>query len=459
MYSIENTKNADIKKAMQAISDRHETVRLDTSRPKYHFVSPAKILIDVWGGIFHKGYYHLFYDLNHKVDEEIQGGCFGHLRSRDLVEWEDMPLALLPEYDKGESQLNDGTVVIDPSGQPLMYYTRCFPDVTKNREHIPAKGSDDLISWKRINDKIITMDNHGGPVFDRIWSDPVIFSENGRTFMIISKCTRLGGGDMIPIYEATDGTLLNWEYKGVFAEHTGEVINFIKIRDKWVLIYSPFSNPKYYVGAFDTDTCKFTSEKEETLSYGYVSQGQVVGISRGFYATSTFYGKDKTPYIAGWLSGFENTKDWQGGVSLVRTLDLDEENNIIMKPVPQLDKLRTEKLRISGDGRISCGRTFEIDAEFDISDGKVGIRIPGSFELKIGNGRIIFNDIEFGYELRDTIKVKMYIDVSVAEIFFDDGRISVSRCFPKISDRAQAIIDDTCKIKRFEAYKLRELYE
>jgi len=455
-----NTKDAGIREAMQAISERHKRVMLDTSRPKYHFVSPAKILLDVWGGIFHKGYYHLFYDLNHRVAEEIQGGCFGHLRSVDLVEWEDMPLALLPEYDKGESQLNDGTVVIDPSGQPLMYYTRCFPDATKNREHIPAKGSDDLVSWERINDKIMTMDNHGGPTFDRIWSDPVIFSEDGRTFMIISKCTRIGGGDMIPIYEAVDDTLLNWEYKGVFAEHTGEVINFIKIRDKWVLIYSPFNNPKYFVGTFDVDTYKFTSEKGGTLCYGYVSQGQVIGISRGFYATSAFYGEDNTPYVVGWLSGFIDSKDWQGGVSLVRTLDIDEENNVIMAPIPQLDKLREEKLELSADGRLNCGRAFEVEAEFSISDGDaVKIKLTDSFELNIGNGRVSFNDIEFDYVFRDTIKVKMYIDVSVAEIFFDNGRTSISRCFREIKDGAELEVFCNEKSEKFEAYKLRELYD
>ena len=48
---------------MYDIKENYKEVVRDISRPKYHFASPAKLLIDVWGGIFYKGYYHLFYDI------------------------------------------------------------------------------------------------------------------------------------------------------------------------------------------------------------------------------------------------------------------------------------------------------------------------------------------------------------------------------------------------------------
>lgn len=446
----------DIIKAGKAICERHKTVIADTSRPVYHFASPAKMLIDVWGGILHKGCYHLFYDINHRVDEENQGGSFGHLRSQDLVTWENLPLALLPDYSVGENHLNDGTVVIDPAGNPLMYYTRCFEDMRKNREHLAVRGSDDFISWERIPDTAITMENHGGPRFHMIWSDPVIFTENGRTFMIISKCTRPDKGDMIPIYEAVDDTWLKWEYRGVFAEHTGEVLNFIKVKEKWVLIYSPYNNPRYFIGTFDIDNYKFICEKEGILSYGYISQGQVTDVSRGFYATSAFYGDDNTAYIVGWISGFINPKGWDGCVSLVRTLDIDDNGDLLMMPAPQLDKLRMQKIALDDNLTAGCGRIFEIDAEF--GEGDVLISVEGSFELKISENKIKFNDIEFEYKKGSDIKVRMYIDVTVAEIFFDGGKISLTRCFKEISP--DALLEVKAKsITKFDIYKEKQLYE
>ena len=50
----------DIKRAMYDIKENYKEVVRDISRPKYHIASPAKLLIDVWGGIINKGYYHLF---------------------------------------------------------------------------------------------------------------------------------------------------------------------------------------------------------------------------------------------------------------------------------------------------------------------------------------------------------------------------------------------------------------
>lgn len=446
--------------ASNFIEKKRETVALDKSRPRYHFVSPAELLIDVWGGIFHKGEYHLFYDINCNADKNQPGGTFGHLRSKDMLEWENLPFALMPEMTNGENHLNDGTIVIDPSGKPLMYYTRCFDDLTKNREHVPVRGSDDLLVWERLEDEslTITMENHGGPTFLMSWSDPIIFSENGRTFMIISKCTVPNEGDMIPIYEATDDTWTKWEYRGVFADHMGEVVNFIKIRDKWVLIYSPWNNPKYFVGTFDTDSCKFICEREGMLSYGYLTQGEVVDYSRGFYATASFYGKDKTPYILGWISGFIDAKGWEGCVSLPRTLDIAPNGELLMNPAPILENLRGEKQPVS-ENSAKCGRMFELDAEFEkCRDNDIEIEIRNCFKLTIKGNKIIFNDIEFNYKTDKNVKIKMYVDVTLAEIFIDGGRASISRCFKEIKNENAALSTKGGTVKKFDVYAISELY-
>lgn len=445
-----------IKEAMAIQEKFHETAVLDSSRPIHHFVSPANRLIDVWGGIYHNGKYHLFYDTNYDNEPEKQGGTFGHICSADLVTWEHLPFALLPETEKGEKQLNDGIVVIDPSGKPLMYYTRCFYDTKKNREHVAVRGSDDLLVWERLNggEAVLTMENHGGPQFHMSWSDVIIFSDDGKTFMIISKCTSPETGGMIPIYEAIDDTWLKWRYKGVFAEHTGEVINFVKIKEKWVLIYSPYANPKYFVGSFDVESGRFTAEKEGLLSYGYVRQGAYDDISRGFYATSLYVNSD-IPYITGWISGFHEPKGWDGGVSLTRVLDLDEENNLLMRPIPQLDKLRKSKLEQKCNEPSKCPRSFELDMVFELEEEKeMIISAENSFTLRICRDKVVFNDIEFDYSFDKKIKMRMYIDVSVAEIFFDDGRISVTRCFPEIKADAMLEIKGEAQIEKCDLYSM-----
>ncbi len=443
--------------AMNIRKPFEEKIKNDTAKPKYHFSSPSGLLLDVWGGIYKDNKYHLFYDTNFNNDPRRMAGAVGHLVSEDMLNWQELPFALVPEEGQGELNLNDGFIVIDNDKKPLMFYTRCFEDIRVNREHVAVRGSDDLLLWERINDgkAVLTMENHGGPAFLSTWSDVVLFNEDGRTFMIISKCTRTDDKqDMIPIYEAVDDTLLKWEYRGVFAEHTGECINFVKIKDKWVLIYSPYNNPQYFVGSFDINNYKFIVEKQGFLSYGYVSQGcKLYDISRGFYATSTFKGNDDNTYIVGWISGFMDTMDWNGCVSYPRMLDLDEQDNLIMKPIKALDNLRKEEAVFSDN--MNLGRSFELDITTLLEENEsLEISVGDSFSLEVKNNHFIFNDIEFDFRYSENINIKMYVDVTVAEIFLGDGRASISRCFKQIKEGTPVLVKTNGKIEQAKAYKL-----
>ena len=68
--------------------------------------------------------------------------------------------------------------------------------------------------------------------------------------------------------------------------------------------------------------------------------------------------------------------------------------------------------------------------------------------------RVVFNDIEFDHKFDRKIKMQMYIDVSVAEIFFDDGKISLTRCFPEITRDAVLDIKSESKIEKCDLYNM-----
>lgn len=55
---------SEIADAMDFVRKKIPFAASDHSRPRYHFAPPARIMIDTWGAIYHKGYYHLFYDMN-----------------------------------------------------------------------------------------------------------------------------------------------------------------------------------------------------------------------------------------------------------------------------------------------------------------------------------------------------------------------------------------------------------
>ena len=89
----------------------------DIIRPEYHFHAPAQWMDDPNGVIYYKGYYHMMYSLNPDTDKYRAGMVYktgssiwktsepdwtggitvwGHARSKDLLHWEHLPVALYP---------------------------------------------------------------------------------------------------------------------------------------------------------------------------------------------------------------------------------------------------------------------------------------------------------------------------------------------------------------------------
>ena len=220
------------------------------------------------------------------------------------------------------------------------------------------------------------------------------------------------------------------------------------------MIYSPYNNPQYFVGSFDIENYKFIVEKQGILSYGYVSQGsKLYDISRGFYATSTFTGEGDNTYIMGWISGFIDTMGWNGCVSFPRTLDLDRENNLIMKPSNTIENLRKKEIEFGAN--MELGRSFELDIDISLKENEsLEVSVKNSFELEIKNNYFKFNDVEFVFEQSANMDIKIFVDVTVAEIFMCGGKISVSRCFKQIKEGVCVDIKTDGEIKKAKAYKL-----
>src|SRR5438045_3349777 len=167
LYSLSSqgeSMNDALARATAAVEAAAPRAQADPTRPIFHITAPAQWVNDPNGPIFHKGFYHLFYQLTPYSDESgIK--YWGHVRSRDLAKWEHLPIALAPSDDKGEESIWSGCCVINGRGEPMAFYTSIGKGKSPLTEAVQwaATGDADLIRWvKSPENPVVTEVLHDG---------------------------------------------------------------------------------------------------------------------------------------------------------------------------------------------------------------------------------------------------------------------------------------------------------
>jgi len=453
-------------RAQKSVSLTAELVKNDPNRPAFHFLPPANWNNDPNGTLFYNGYYHLFYQHN-PYGDEWDWMHWGHARSKDLVHWEHLPIALWPSVEKGENHCFSGSGFIKDDGKPILFYTSIGHE---NPEHWAAIPLDDeLKSWqKHPSNPIITMSAHGEQ-FIEDWRDPFLFRDGGNNYMVIGGHPR-GGKGSIMMYRALNDELTEWKFLGIpFSgeEKNWECPNFFKIKNKYVLIYSPHNRVRYYTGIMDFKSNKFIPEFHGTLDNG---------IAWNFYAPNTLQKPDGRRILFGWIPGFKEGQGWQGAISLPRDLSLDEKGRLVQKPVQELAKLRTENHH---ETNIDIGKSpKKIDVNFPQLE--ILLKIAGRGTDNIGfrfndeNGKpfeIILTPKWFSFgedkvsvdpELDNLIQsVQFFFDRTVIEIFVNDGLLCATKViYPDKANLNFEIFKPTGKtiLKSFDVWRMKSIW-
>lgn len=390
------------------------------------------------GTIRHAGWYHLFFQ--HDPDRDTWGRMhWGHARSRDLVHWERLPIALTPDATLGEDHCFSGNAWRDGQGHVLLFYTSVRGDHDGfTTEQWAVRSNDGLDTFRRVDtNPIIEPPLSGQLGIGRTARDPFVFEREGRTFLILgADLPGEDGAPVIPLYEATGPELLRWIYRGVmyrpsFSERRFlECPNLLRVDDADVLVVSPHGPVEYMVGHFDPSSGTFESGRSGRLDE-----------SPDFYATSQF-ALDETgePAVVGWVRGWSPGRGWNGVLSLPRRLSLGSEGDLLQRPEPALAALRGRasdtgkfELRPGQSLRPGAGATssLELDATIGPAAGRGGLRLVEEergtpvLELSInvgaraGLGGCTF-DLPATTDGRH--RLRLFWDRSVAELFVDDGR-------------------------------------
>jgi fructan beta-fructosidase len=437
-----------IRKANAAVAQEAPVAQRDSERPSFHLMAPARWINDPVGCFYEDGWYHVFYQ--HNPYENRWGHMhWGHARSRDNVHWEHLPIAVWPDYDKGEDHCYSGSAVRDGNGNLQLWYTSVSKVRAKDKEKTKGRGKGkldwvfngqvmlkpmdkDYIRWGKSTDDPVNAptlaNNIDGYPWNKYIRDPSFFKVGERTFMILGIT-----GKGVPIYEAENKDLTQWKYRGEMYGPNHDCVQMIPFAgDKWVYIY----NKSYIAGTFDPDTAKFTPLKGAKLrelneggDFSYV----------GSYAIND---QGETSLYT-WLK--PTGKGWAGCVSLPTRLSLTDDGKLIQKPVAELAKLRGAHAAaaVSGERKaVATGNAVEIKATFkNVGSGKCGLRIGGNDVIYENNslrlwGHTVQNLKPEG--ITGALSLQIFIDKCIAEVFINGGKRVVVREF-KSSDASHSI--------------------
>jgi fructan beta-fructosidase len=473
-------------------------------RPQIHFSPKEKWMNDPNGMVYSKGVYHLFFQ--YFPDSTVWGPMhWGHATSRDLVHWQQQPIALYPD---SLGYIFSGSAVIDKDNTSGFGKNGIAPMVAIFTHHDPKgekEGRNDFqnqsVAYSLDEGKTWTK-YAGNPVLKnpgiKDFRDPKVrwFEKDKKWIMTLAAL------DRIDFYSSKD--LKTWKKESEFGKDLGghggvwECPDLFPMEYKgktvWILIVN--INPggpnggsatQYFTGTFDGK--KFTTKQKDTrwLDYGPDE-----------YAGITWSNMGNRKIFLGWMSNWQYatvvpTQAWRSAMTVPRDLSLEkigEQYLVISKPVKELDQLNETSVTLNN-----------IDASnFDLS-AKTG-KLSGPAQLKISsdkisnfsivlsnkkNEKVVLGydqsanqyyidrtesgkvDFEKGFAARHTaprfstspkMNLTLIIDDASVELFADDGlSVMTSIFFPNEPYSNISIQSpDHFKIKKLEYHRMKSIW-
>ncbi len=214
-----------------------------TSKPNFHYKPRKGWINDPNGLVCFNGYYHIFYQHSPNYEKPWHEPMhWGHARTRDFINWEELPVALYPDmpYDKGgcwsgTALVKDDTLFIAYTGHNEI--NGVFAETVNI-----AYSTDGISFTKYANNPVIAhYPEDGCPDF----RDPALSHRNGKYYCVVASGNKEKQTANLLLYESPD--IFNWKYIGVIYEWTGnkkfaECPSFILSKNEALLTASVCAN-------------------------------------------------------------------------------------------------------------------------------------------------------------------------------------------------------------------------
>ena len=465
-----------------------ERLMADPFRPRWHFAIPEDSGVpgDPNGCFYAHGRYHLMY----LYDRAGSGFAWGHKTSVDLVHWRDLPDAIGPG-NLGEGCFSGGAFLDDDGTAWLSFWGLGGAggiDLARSvgpeyeRWEAPAVGRVVASTTPGVTETT-------GPDGKKLIlgsADPSnIWKKNGKYYVLTGNLPVLNAygrrddspadmrGDRLYLFESQD--LKEWRYVGIFYQRNPEWTDdsedamcpsFLPLPSspdggpasgKYLLLFiSHNKGCQYYVGTYDEENDRFIPEKH----------GRMTWLDNTFFAPEALIDGKGRQIMWSWLldNPEDSNRGWSGVYGLPRTLWLAEDGTLGLAPVDELKSLRlnpietTRRLTANESSTLEnvVGDSCELELTFSAPlSGKSGVMVRRSHDgeeetllyYDADRQTLCFDSTRSGSQgrrvlesaplkLRDDepLKLRVFIDKCVVEVFANDRQAITRRVYPARDD-------------------------
>ena len=463
-----------------------ERLLADPHRPRWHFCLPEDIGIpgDPNGAFYRDGRYHLMY----LYERRGAGFWWGHVSSADLDHWRHHPDAIGP--GDGDDGCFSGGGFVDDDGTAYLSYWMLW-----GAKGIGLASSRDLERWqKSAANPVIrstafglteTRDLQGQPLLlgsadpSNVWKQDGLYHVLTGNLLVLDRIGRAADappetqGDRLYLWTSPD--LVHWSYRHVFYERRVEWTD--RSEDNMCPTFLPLPSSraggppsgKHLLSFISHNKgCQYYVGTYRDLRFLPEQHGRMTWVDNTFFAPEALIDGRGRQLLWAWLLDNpqgERARGWSGVYGLPRTLWLGEDGTLRQAPVEELEQLRGERrartavaLRDGADEPIegvdgtSCELALEIAA--DHAD-RVALAVRASPEgaeetllyYDARAGELVFDSTRSGGDGRraierapfalapgEPLRLRVFVDRSVVELFANDRQAITRRVYPTRAD-------------------------
>jgi sucrose-6-phosphate hydrolase SacC (GH32 family) len=434
----------------------------DPHRPICHAQPPRAWTNEPHGLIYSGGKYHIFYQKN--ANGPYWGHLnWGHMTSPDLLRWTEMPVAVSPEPGVDAEGCWSGSV-IDHDGKLTIIYTA----VDGKKACVCLAHSEDGINFTKYHGNPVIPHQPAALIFQD-FRDPFVWREEETDYLLIGSGQKEGGGTAF-LYRSRD--LVKWEYRKQIlsgdSRSSGtfwELPLFLKIGGQYALIVSEVpGRASYWLGTWsDEKFTPLTDTPHRLELFNHLLAPTPMMDEQGRVVVMGIIPDERPPREL-WKAG------WAHLYSLPRVLSVDDRGHIAQKPHENVKRLCrafvamasmnvegpevheatgfAEKslylsatlrrgdsksvsllLRRSPDGREQTEILYDWERERLVLN-----RTQSSLDVEVKRNR---EEVEYAAAEKDVLRLEVFVDRSVLEVFVDDRAAFAARIYPTLdrSDR------------------------